>query len=194
MSLQYKLLLKWMWKSWSQQLDKSKVCIVTVTNTKNTCHNEWTDQNTHTHTHTHISQGSGFEEESCEKRKVFKKDLKEVMEEAWRTEAGSWFQVVEAWYEKEPWPLDFVRKDGIFRGQKCLYFWWNQRIKDKRQKVHTSVETYAQRTTNCKPMLLVKPYHAGLRTEKVCTYGETLPCRFKDREGLYLRWNLTMQV
>ena len=37
---------------------------------------------THTHTQTHISQGSGFEEESCEKRKVFKKDLKEVMEEA----------------------------------------------------------------------------------------------------------------
>ena len=43
---------------------------------------------THTHTHTHLDtytqahQGSGTEEEVLEKRKVFKDDLKELMEHA----------------------------------------------------------------------------------------------------------------
>ena len=29
------------------------------------------------------------------------------------TETGSWFQEVEAWKEKELWPLDFVWRGGI---------------------------------------------------------------------------------
>ena len=72
---------------------------------------------THTHTHTHLKV------EFCEKRKGFKEGLQEVVEEAWRTEARSWFQAAKAWWKKERWPLDFVWMDGILNTHK---------IKDKR--------------------------------------------------------------
>ena len=58
---------------------------------------------THTHTHTHalahrvVDEGNGTEENVCEKRMVFKEDLKELTEVEWRTETGSWFQITGAW-------------------------------------------------------------------------------------------------
>ena len=64
-----------------------------------------THSHTHTHTHkcthTHIitytqaPQGSGSEEKSWEKRKIFKEDSKELT-----VEAGHWCQVVGVWYKK----------------------------------------------------------------------------------------------
>ena len=42
-----------------------------------------------------------------EKRTVFKEDLKEPTEVAWRTEEGSWFQTAGAQEEKDCWPLDW---------------------------------------------------------------------------------------
>ena len=39
--------------------------------------------------------------EVLEKRTVFKEDLEELTEDAGRLEAGNWFHVVGAWYEKQ---------------------------------------------------------------------------------------------
>ena len=50
---------------------------------------------THTHTHTHTpiaylgNQGNETEEKVFKKRKVFKEDLKELIEVEWRAEIGS---------------------------------------------------------------------------------------------------------
>ena len=57
---------------------------------------------THTHTHTHTPvayqgyQGNETEAKVFKKRKVFKKDLKELTEAEWRTETGCWFQITGA--------------------------------------------------------------------------------------------------
>ena len=56
----------------------------------------------HTNTHTRRQgnqsyQGNETEEKVFKKRKVFKEDLKELTEVEWRTETGSWFQIIGAW-------------------------------------------------------------------------------------------------
>ena len=68
---------------------------------------------THTYTciyvHACIYQGQQTEEKVFEKRKVFRRtDTGSMI-----TETGSWFQEVEAWKEKEFWPLDLVWRGGI---------------------------------------------------------------------------------
>ena len=72
---------------------------------------------THTLTHTKHLRAGGLKKKVFEKRIVFREDLKELTEDAWRIEAGSLFHVVGAWSEKERWPLDFVRKKGILNNR-----------------------------------------------------------------------------
>ena len=72
--------------------------------------NARTHARTHTHSHTHArtharthahtntpvayqgNEGNETEEKVFKKRKVFKKNLKDLTEVEWRTETGSWFQ------------------------------------------------------------------------------------------------------
>ena len=67
---------------------------------------------TRTCTYTPVAyQGNETEKKVFKKRKVFREDFKKL------TETGSWFQITGAWQEKECWPQDFVRKDGILNTQ-----------------------------------------------------------------------------
>ena len=72
-------------------------CTHTRTHTHRLAHAR-THARTHAHTHTHTpvayqgNEGNETEEKVFKKRKVFKKNLKDLTEVEWRTETGSWFQ------------------------------------------------------------------------------------------------------